>query len=191
MKKISLVILFVLIGAILLTGCVKDKTEPVEELPVESGDVLEEDQNEGEDEGEEEVELQLAPVFTLKNLDGEEVSLEDYRGKKVLLNFWATWCKFCDQEMPDLQKFDSENDDIVVVAVNSMEKKANAQKYIEDGNYEFDVLLDEDGEISRMYYVSGLPTSYFIDEEGYLLGGVPGAINYDQMMEILEGIREY
>lgn len=189
MKRLTLVVLFILIGAILLTGCVKDKVEEQEQPPVETGDISETEAEEQQS-AEDEIELQLAPVFTLTNLDGEEVSLEDYRGKMVLLNFWASWCKFCDKEMPDLQQFDKDNDDIVVVAVNSMEDKAKAQKYIEDGNYEFDVLLDEDGVVSRMYYVSGLPTSYFIDEEGYLLGGVPGAINYEQMMEILESIRD-
>lgn len=189
MKKLTLVVLFILIGTILLTGCVKDKVEEQEQPPVETGETSE---IEAEDErgSEDEIELQLAPAFTLTNLEGEEVSLEDYRGKKVLLNFWASWCKFCDLEMPDLQQFDKDNDDIVVVAVNSKEDKDVAEKYLSKGGYEFDVLLDVDGDVSRMYYVSGLPTSYFIDEEGYLLGGISGALNYEQMMEILESIRD-
>ena len=132
----------------------------------------------------------LAPNFTLKNLDGEEVSLEDYRGKLVLVNFWATWCKYCDMEMPDLQRLDEENEDLVVLAVNVQEDKETVEAYIEKGGYEFEVVLDEEGEIATMYLVYGLPNSYFIDEEGILLGRVPGAMTYDQMVQVLDSIRE-
>lgn len=131
-----------------------------------------------------------APNFTLMNLEGEEVSLEDYRGKIVLLNFWATWCKFCDAEMPDLQKLDQENDDLVVLAVDVMEKKEIVEKYIEEGKYEFQVVLDPKGDIAKTYLVSSFPTSYFIDENGILLGGVPGMMTYAQMNQILDSIRD-
>lgn len=114
---------------------------------------------------------ELAPDFTLVNLDGKEVSLSDYKGKTVLVNFWATWCGFCDMEMPDLNKLDKENDDLVVLAVNVMEEKDIVQEYIDEGGYEFEVVLDSDGAITRNYLVSGFPTSYFIDKEGVLLGG--------------------
>ncbi len=130
-----------------------------------------------------------APDFTLKNLDGEEVSLSDYRGKIVLVNFWATWCGYCDMEMPDLQKLDDENEDLVVLAVDVMEDKNTVEKYIKDGGYTFDVVLDEDGNISQTYLVSGYPTSYFIDPEGILLGGVPGMMTYEQMNQVLDQIR--
>lgn len=133
---------------------------------------------------------ELAPDFTLVNLDGKEVSLSDYKGKTVLVNFWATWCGFCDMEMPDLNKLDKENDDLVVLAVNVMEEKDIVQEYINEGGYEFEVVLDSDGAITRNYLVSGFPTSYFIDKEGVLLGGVPGMLTYDQMNEILDSIKE-
>jgi thiol-disulfide isomerase/thioredoxin len=133
---------------------------------------------------------ELAPDFTLVNLDGKEVSLSDYKGKTVLVNFWATWCGFCDMEMPDLNKLDKENDDLVVLAVNVMEEKDIVQEYIDEGGYEFEVVLDSDGAITRNYLVSGFPTSYFIDKEGVLLGGVPGMLTYDQMNEILDSIKE-
>lgn len=130
-----------------------------------------------------------APNFTLKGLDGEEVSLEDYRGKIVLINFWATWCGFCDAEMPDIQKLSEENDDLVVLGVDVMEDKKLVEEYIEEGGYDFPILLDEDGEVSRTYLVSGLPTSYFLDENGILLKRVPGMMNYEYMNQILDEIR--
>lgn len=131
-----------------------------------------------------------APDFTLKNLDGKEISLSDYKGKIVLLNFWATWCKYCDLEMPDLNKLNNENDDVVVLAVNYLEPHKTVKPYIEKGKYEFDVVLDEDGDVSRTYLISPLPTSYFIDKEGILLGRIEGMLEYEQMVEIMENIRE-
>ncbi|WFA08256.1 TlpA disulfide reductase family protein [Tissierella sp. Yu-01] len=130
-----------------------------------------------------------APDFTLMNLSGEEVSLSDYRGKIVLINFWATWCTFCDMEMPDLQRLDDENDDLVVLAVDVMEDKETVEKYINEGGYSFEVVLDEKGDVTKTYLVSGFPTSYFVDPDGILLGGVPGMMTYDQMNQILDDIR--
>jgi len=130
-----------------------------------------------------------APEFTLKNLSGEVVSLSDYKGKIVLLNFWATWCGYCDMEMPDLQKLDEENDDLVVLAIDVMEDSADVQDYITKGGYNFEVVLDEDGSLAQTYLVSGFPTSYFVDKEGILLGGVPGMMTFEKMNEILDSIR--
>lgn len=133
---------------------------------------------------------ELAPDFTLLNLDGEEVSLSDYRGQYVLINFWATWCKYCDIEMPDLNKLNEENEDLVVLAVNVMEDENTVDDYIKEGGYSFPVVLDKEGEIAITYLVSAFPTSFFIDKEGILLGGVPGMMTYAQMNQILDGIRE-
>lgn len=131
-----------------------------------------------------------APDFTLKNLSGDDVSLSDYKGKIVLLNFWATWCSYCDKEMPDLQKLSKENDDLVILAVDVMEDKALVEEYIKKGGYDFEVVLDADGEIAKTYVVGGYPTSYFIDEEGLLIGAVPGMMTYEQMIEVMDKIRE-
>ncbi|SHH67879.1 TlpA family protein disulfide reductase [Clostridium grantii] len=130
------------------------------------------------------------PDFTLKNLNGEEVSLSDYKGKIVIVNFWATWCKYCVKEMPDLQKFDDENDEIVVLAVNVQEDYDIVKNYIDNSAYSFPVLLDETGNISSTYLVSSFPTSFFINEEGILLGSVPGMMTYIQMNDILVKIKE-
>lgn len=184
-----------------MVGCTtNDKGEPKqagetvveEEKPVEEEVPSDEEVGLQSEQATSEVEFALgkpAPDFTLKNLAGEEVSLSDYRGKIVLVNFWATWCGYCDAEMPDLQKFDDENDDLVVLAVDVMEEKGVVEDYIKKGGYTFDVVLDEDGKISQTYMVRGFPTSYFIDPEGILLVGVPGMLTYDQMNQILNDIR--
>lgn len=133
-----------------------------------------------------------APDFTLKTLSGENASLSDYKGKIVLINFWATWCTYCDQEMPDLEKLYNENkdNDFVVLAVDVGEEENVARDYIEEGGYTFPVLLDSDSKVSRnSYYVSAFPTSYFIDKEGNLIGAVSGMMTYPQMTQILQDIR--
>lgn len=131
-----------------------------------------------------------SPDFTLLNLYGEEVSLSDYRGKIVMINFWATWCGYCKKEMPDMQRLIEENDDIVILAVDVMEDKKLVEDYINEGGYTFEVVLDDKGLIARDYLVSSFPTSYFVDKEGILLGGVPGMLTWERMNEILDNIRE-
>lgn len=188
MKKILVIILaLILVG----TGCtnvakdkeaeeIVDKDTVIIETPVNPVGPVKQDIEFGKE----------APDFTLKNLDGEDVSLSDYRRKIVLINFWATWCVWCDKEMPDLQRLHEENEDLVVLAVDSMEDKEVVKKYIEKGGYDFEVALDSKGDISMTYLVSGLPTSYFVDEDGILLLGVPGMLTYEQMNSVLEKIRE-
>ena len=199
MKKYYLLLILVLAVSITIVGCssetnkenaqVQDEVSKEENIVSPPEDETSENVN-SEDSMPEIASGKLAPNFTLKNLKGEEVSLEDYRGKLVLVNFWATWCKYCDMEMPDLQRLDEENEDLVVLAVNVQEDKETVEAYIEKGGYEFEVVLDEEGEIATMYLVYGLPNSYFIDEEGILLGRVPGAMTYDQMVQVLDSIRE-
>lgn len=190
-KKIILVFMLALV--FIISACSADvkKEEPVPVTEVEEPTV---EPEEAASEAEK-IEYELAsgkpaPNFTLKNLKGEEVSLSDYKGKIVLLNFWATWCTYCDMEMPDLQKLDDENDDLVVVAVDVLEDLQSVEDYILAGGYTFDVVLDEDGSIAERYLVSGFPSSYFIDEEGILIGGVPGMMTYEQMNEALGKARD-
>ncbi len=131
-----------------------------------------------------------APGFTLENLDGEQVSLSDYKGKIVFLNFWATWCGYCDEEMPYFQNMMDNNEDLVVLAVNVQESKDIVSKYIEEGGYSFPVLLDLEGEVGGEYLVGVLPTTYLIDKEGNLLDRMAGMMTEDQMEEVLNIIRE-
>lgn len=194
MNKKGIFILILLI-VVILGGCSLDKekidTQVSAKEDVTKKDIVSAEEMEPVEEVEkrEEIEKILAPDFTLKNLKGEDVSLSDFKGKYVLINFWATWCKYCDIEMPSLNKLNKKNDDLVVLAVDVMEDKKTVEKYIEKGKYEFEVVLDEEGEIAQNYYVTAFPTSFFVDKEGFLIGGIPGMLEYEQMVEILEAIR--
>lgn len=132
----------------------------------------------------------IAPDFTLKNLEGEEVSLSDFQGKHVFLNFWATWCGYCDEEMPDLQKIYEENDDIVVLAVNVMETQEEVKVYVDENGLSFPVVLDEEGMMGSLYLVRGMPTTYFINKEGVILGSIPGMLTFEQMNDVLNQMRD-
>lgn len=195
MKKNNLIVIITaLVIMVLIVGFVlKDdisnylsNEEKIESDTQESVDSEEETINEEADESE----RIKAPNFTLKTLDGKEASLEDYRGKIVFINFWATWCPYCLKEMPDLQRIYEENkEDLVILAVDVQESKATVEDYMKDKDYTFPILLDEKGEVASTYFISNFPTTYFVDKEGYLLGGYPGMLTYPQVNQILESIR--
>lgn len=134
---------------------------------------------------------QVAPDFTLTNLAGEQVSLSDYRGKYVVLNFWATWCPPCRKEIPDLNAFYEENkDDFVVLAVDLGESKQKVQQFISYGGYTFPVLLDKDRKIGSRYNVSVIPTSYFIGPQGKIKYIKKGAVSKAELNEIKKDIQK-
>lgn len=127
----------------------------------------------------------MAPDFTLENLSGKEVSLSDFRGQKIFLNFWASWCPPCKQEMPDIQKLYKENDDYKVLTVNVQESKDIVFDYMMSNNYSFTALLDTNGTIGSRYLVRGIPTTIIIDEDGIILSRQSGALTYERMLELL------
>ncbi|MFD1850424.1 TlpA family protein disulfide reductase [Oceanobacillus bengalensis] len=129
-----------------------------------------------------------APDFELETLDGEKVKLSDFRGKPVMLNFWATWCPPCREEMPDMQKF-HENNDVVVLAINVTHteiNEKNAAKFVDEFGFTFDVLLDVNGEASDIYRIRPIPTTYMITSKGEISHKALGALTYEAMVEELE-----
>ena len=119
-----------------------------------------------------------AEDFQLADLDGKTQSLSQYRGKIVLLNFWANWCKPCTTEMPAMQTtYDKLRDKgFVVLAVNELEDDAKVREHIKQYGHTFPVLMDHDNKVANQFGVFGLPVSVFIDQEGrvqeYIKGGL-------------------
>lgn len=164
-------------------GVLKDE---VEESPVNEGDssIVVSVNEELYGNGNVKTVNRLAPDFTLKGLDGKSHSLKDFRGKKVLVNFWTTWCPPCQREMPILEKY-YETHDVVVVGVNITDQEFGADVIQEFKDYyqlSFPILLDEKGEVSKAYEVLTIPTSFVVDEEGRIVKEIVGPVTE----EILE-----
>lgn len=136
---------------------------------------------------------QLAPNFEFSTFDGERMRLSDLRGQPVFLNFWASWCGPCRQEMPNMQtmaeKYSSQG--LVVLAVNNGEAIEPAKRFLD----RLDIQLSEFGydptaSIVKRYGVTGLPVSYFIDAEGVITRVVIGELSFTVMeASVLEVIR--
>ena len=130
-----------------------------------------------------------APEFQLENLSGVTQSLEGYRGKVVLLNFWATWCQPCTKEMPAMQSAHTSLHDqgFAVLAVNELEDIKKVREHILEHQHTFDVLLDPDNQVANMYGVVGLPVSVFIDKSGHVRKIIKGGLLTEQL--ILETVQ--
>jgi thiol-disulfide isomerase/thioredoxin len=127
-----------------------------------------------------------APDFTLPSIDGKQTSLADFQGKKVILNFWATWCPPCKAEMPEMQKFHEQyGKDVSIVAVNLTSTEAGpkqVQSFLKERGFTFPVLLDQKDVVgTKKYQVITIPTSYFINEQGQIVERVDGPMNFAQM----------
>ena len=134
-----------------------------------------------------------APDFTLNTLDGKKVRLGDFRGKPVILNFWATWCKPCVEELPALEKlWQAYNEgDVVVLAVNQGESEGIIRDFLADHSVSFPILVDRNQKVNRLYRVRGLPTSYFIDENSKIEHELVGFIQIPGVPEDESLLRYY
>lgn len=131
---------------------------------------------------------QVAPDFSLTTLEGETVTLSEYKGKKVILNFWATWCPPCKAEMPHMQNFhETYGEDVEIIAVNLTDKDSGLdkiQQFIDDYELTFSVPLDEAGEVGTTYQAITIPTSYILTTEGTIQHKIVGPMD-ERMMEQL------
>ena len=128
----------------------------------------------------------LAPDFTLETTNGETISLSDFRGKAVLINFWATWCGPCRTEMPFIQsRFERYAPDLVVLAVDYDEPKDLVVEFVEELGLTFTVLLDPGGLIQNVYLVRGYPSSFFVDANGVIQAVHIGVMAESQLDEYL------
>ncbi|MDR2143927.1 MAG: TlpA family protein disulfide reductase [Treponema sp.] len=130
-------------------------------------------------------ELKALPGFSapLANVPGAAgvARLENYRGKVLFLNLWATWCGPCRAEMPSMEKLYQRFKDkgLEILAVNIQEQKTDVEVFMRRNKLSFPVVLDEDGRIARQYGVMGIPTSYVLDRQGRVILRLVGSINWD------------
>ena len=122
-----------------------------------------------------------APDFYFTDYDGNRLQLSQFEGKPVILNFWASWCGPCKSEMPDLEEaFKTYGGDIHFIILNmtdgSRETVQSARNYIDSQGYTFPVYYDTNQNGAVSYGVSGIPVTFFIDAEGYVVGMYSGAM---------------
>jgi thiol-disulfide isomerase/thioredoxin len=129
--------------------------------------------------------------FELEDMNGNLRTLSSYRGKLVFLNFWATWCGPCRIEMPSMQRLYNElnKDGFEIIAVDLMEDKKVVNKFLDQHNLTFPVLLDKKGDVGALYGVRNIPTTYLIDRDGYIIARQIGAREWDTQ-EIQSVFRE-
>lgn len=131
-----------------------------------------------------------APDFELKTLDGKKMKLSDLRGKGVLINFWASWCAPCRDEMPAIQEmYDKyQSHGFEVLAVNIAESEVTAGAFARQLDLTFPILMDRERDVVRLYRVGLIPSSFFVDPEGKIHSKFTGEINVAQLEPLVNAI---
>ncbi len=146
-----------------------------------------------------------APIedFELEDLEGNKVRLSDLEGKIVFLNFWATWCPPCRDEMPHMQTFYEKykDEDVVILGINPNQvenqgtdnaerAEEKVREFIDDNGFTFPILLDRDDSVWEVYQQRGIPANYMIDKEGTVKYLKPGAFSsLEEMEAFLEALK--
>ena len=186
-KKTVLILLLVLVLLLGGAGFLYAK------LTADSTPNLPSQQNQQETPENPDAEPAPAPDFTVTDMDGKEVALSDFRGKPVILNFWASWCGPCRSEMPEFDAaYQKYKDDIHFLMVNatdgSRETVEIAKDFVAGEGYTFPVYFDESGMGSATYGVTGLPATFFIGAQGEAVARANGAINGDILQQGIDMI---
>jgi cytochrome c biogenesis protein CcmG/thiol:disulfide interchange protein DsbE len=118
-----------------------------------------------------------APVFTLPDLSNSIIRLDDYLGRIVIINFWASWCAPCKEEMPFLDEYGQEySNRLIVLGVAVADTVEAVQKFLDSNPVTYPIVIDQKGLVGATYHVFGYPTTYFVDEAGIIRGKYIGAI---------------
>jgi len=136
---------------------------------------------------------QSAPNFQLTDLQGNSANLADYRGQKVIINFWTTWCRVCRAEMPHIEKLYEhyKNEDVTILSVNVTSQERNerdVEQYVEERLLSFPIILDTTGSVSKQYRVAAYPTTFILDEAGIIQKQQVGAISFESMRKAIKDI---
>ena len=193
----GIILLFMLITS----GCGNDNVENSvtdgQDTGVNQQDRIAEDTEEVQDEDiayGELAEGDEAPDFTAELADGSTFTLSNQKGKVVLLNFWATWCGPCVNEMPAFERLHSEyGDEVAILAVNCLEEKETVNRFIADENYTFPIAYDVEGSINGKYPSDGIPYTLIIDKEGVVkkiyVGAADAETQYQEYKSAIEEVK--
>lgn len=145
--------------------------------------------------------------FSLADQNGARYTMEELKGKTVVINFWQSWCGPCKQEMPDFQKayehYGSNKEDVIILGVQTPKNEKNTRyaqesknvqeiaAFLKDKNYTYPTLMDMTGDLFYNYQIAAFPTTFFVNPEGYVFGHVPGMLSYDTLIELIEKCKVY
>lgn len=134
---------------------------------------------------------QKAPDFVLVDMNGEQHRLSDYEGQGVFLNFWGTYCKPCEKEMPymDNQYKQFKDKGVQTLAVNVSESELSVQKFIDRHNLSFPVVIDKDGRVQTAYGIGALPATFMIDKEGKVVKYHTGQLTEAMIKDLMEQVK--
>lgn len=189
-KKVFGLILVAALIAIAVTSMVKKNVDQENSFDDEQRgvDLVGVAANEGLNKGEQ------APDFELTTLAGEPIRLSELQGKKVILNFWATWCPPCKAEMPHMQNFyedyaETENVEIVAVNLTSGDREASVEEFVKDYGLTFPIPMDVEGEVGQKFQAVTIPTSYIIDTNGLIQHKIVGPMDETMIQDFVSNIK--
>ncbi len=174
--------------------------EPAVESSEDQGDSAAPDSNEDNSDSAAENSLPPAIDFELMDQYGNTHTLEDYKGKTIFLNFWATWCPPCRAEMPDIQKlyetYSQEGEEALIVLgvaapqMGQEKTQEGIEAFLEENGYTYPVLMDTSGDLFYSYGIRSFPTTFMIDRDGNVFGYISGQLNMDMMESIIRQTME-
>lgn len=190
-KKVFGLLIVAILVAIMVTQFVKGSIEEAEKLPEEAiGTSVEILPESGLEKG------KAPPDFEVETLDGKTVKLSDYKGKKVMLNFWASWCPPCKAEMPHMQNYYedfAEDENVEILAVNLTDAEYggidDARQFVEDYELTFPIPTDVNGELEKTYEILTIPTTYMIDTAGLIQHKIVGPMDEQMMIDLVDSMK--